>query len=84
MAAGCRAGWSWRSPSRHVKHRFVPGGAEQMIFRSIRTPENARLWDLLDDAQKKWSIEFCYCSVFDECWFVVKQCLRDEPNEFTP
>jgi hypothetical protein len=77
----------------NVKHRFVPGGAEQMIFRTIRTPENGRLWDLLDDAQKKWSIEFCYCSVFDECWYVankwaepapVKQCTRDEPNEFTP
>ena len=77
----------------NVKHRFVPGGAEQMIFRTIRTPENARLWDLLDEAQKKWSIEFCYCSVFDECWYVankwaepepVKQCTRDEPNEFTP
>jgi hypothetical protein len=77
----------------NVKHRFVPGGAEQMIFRTIRTPENARFWDLLDDAQKKWSIEFCYCSVFDECWYVankwaepepVKQCTRDEPNEFTP
>jgi hypothetical protein len=77
----------------NVKHRFVPGGAEQMIFRTIRTPENARLWDLLDDAQKKWSIEFCYCSVFDECWYVaskwaepepVKECTRDEPKEFTP
>jgi hypothetical protein len=77
----------------NVKHRFVPGGAEQMIFRTIRTPENARLWDLLDDATQKWSVEFCYCSVFDECWHVankwaepepVKQCTRDEPNEFTP
>lgn len=76
-----------------VKHRFVPGGASQMVFRVARTPENARYWDLLSDAQKKWSISFCYCSVFDECWDVaskwaepepVKECVRDEPHEFMP
>lgn len=77
----------------NVKHRFVPGGATQMVFTVTRTPENATYWQLLDDAQKKWVINFCYCSVFDECWYVadkwsepepVKECVRDEPNEFTP
>lgn len=77
----------------NVTHRFVPGGETQVVFRAARTPENARYWQLLDDAQKKWSIDFCYCSVFDECWYVanklaepepVKECVRDEPNEFTP
>jgi hypothetical protein len=82
-----------RVNKNNVKHRFVPGGAEQMVFRVARTPENARYWQLLDDAQRKWSINFCYCSVFDECWYVasklaepepVEECVRDEPNEFTP
>jgi hypothetical protein len=81
-----------RINKNNVKHRFVPGGTSQMVFRAEKTPENARLWELLVDAQKKWSIDFCYCSVFDECWFVankwaepepVEQCVRDEPNEFT-
>lgn len=82
-----------RINKNNVKHRFVPGGEIQMVFRAIRTPENARYWQLLDDAQKRWSIDFCYCSVFDECWYVanklaepapVKECARDEPHEFTP
>lgn len=82
-----------RINKNNVKHRFVPGGEPQMVFSVARTPENARYWQLLDEAQKKWSISFCYCSVFDECWFVankwaepepVKECVRDEPNEFTP
>lgn len=76
-----------------VKHRFVPGGETQMVFRTIKTPENARYWELLADAQENWSIDFCYCSVFHECWYVaskwaepepVKECVRDEPREFTP
>jgi hypothetical protein len=82
-----------RINKNNVKHRFVPGGTQQMVFRAERTAENARYWQLLVDAQKKWAIDFCYCSVFDECWFVpnkfaepepVKECVRDEPNEFTP
>jgi hypothetical protein len=82
-----------RINKNNVKHRFVAGGDLQMVFRSERTEENARVWQLLDDAQPKWSVSFCYCSVFNECWFVanklaepapVKECVRDEPNEFTP
>jgi hypothetical protein len=77
----------------NVKHRFVPGGTAQMVFRIAKTPENAHYWQMLDKAQEKWSLDFCYCSVFDECWYVanqwaepapVKECARDEPNEFTP
>jgi hypothetical protein len=76
-----------------VRTRFVPGGREQMIFRIERTPENAAYWHELEAAQKRWQIEFCYCSVFDECWEVlskweeptpVRACVRDEANEFLP
>jgi hypothetical protein len=70
-----------------------PGGEQQLIFRMFRKDENAQYWDLLEKAQEKWEFEFCYCSVFDECWEVlgkweepkpVQACVRDEPHEFMP
>jgi hypothetical protein len=76
-----------------VRHRFIPGGEEQPVFRVLRTPENERYWQLLQAARPKWDVEFCYCSVFDECWQVlgilgepepVKECVRDESREFMP
>jgi hypothetical protein len=48
---------------------------------------------MINEVWKNWNIEYCYCSVFDECWQVqgiwgepepLKQCARDEPREFTP
>lgn len=83
----------WTISKNNVRHRFIPGGEQQLIFRIAKTPENARYWDMLDAVWKKWDIEYCYCSVFEECWQVhgiwaepepVKQCVRDEPREFTP
>jgi len=82
-------GITWNS----VRTRFIPGGQSQFIFRTARTPENAAYWDKLQVAQANWSIEFCYCSVFDDCWFVrgtweepqpIKQCVRNEATEFVP
>ena len=77
-----------------VKMRFLaPGGALQRVFRSVKTPENAQYWEALEAAQPRWSLDYCYCSVFEECWFVrdkwqepepIDECVRDEPNEFTP
>ncbi|MGH7465454.1 MAG: hypothetical protein ACREV5_05920 [Steroidobacter sp.] len=81
-------------PSKNqVKKRFIPGSDEQLAFRMTRTPENAQYWDRLNDAQEKWDVEFCYCSVFQECWQVlgkwaepepVDVCRRDEAREFLP
>jgi hypothetical protein len=79
--------------SSNVKHRFIPGGDSQLIFRIVRTPENARYWDMVNKVWSRWDIEYCYCSVFAECWKVnglfaepepVKECVRDEPHEFMP
>jgi hypothetical protein len=76
-----------------VRTRFIPGGQSQLVFRLARTPENAQFWDLLNKEQPRWDVEFCYCSVFQECWEVrsqwqepqrVKQCRRDESREFLP
>jgi hypothetical protein len=73
--------------------RFIPGGQQQLVFRWAKTPENAQYWDLLKASQEKWDIEYCYCSVFHECWQVlkkrtvpvpVKECRRDEGREFMP
>ena len=76
-----------------VRKRFIPGGEQQLVFRMARTPENARHWDQLNATQGKWNVEFCYCSVFQECWQVlgrgaepepVEECRRDEAREFLP
>lgn len=76
-----------------VRTRFVAPGQQQMVFRIPKRPDNAQLWDRLDAAQSRWSVDFCYCSVFNECWRVpskwaepepVNECRRDEPHEFLP
>jgi hypothetical protein len=76
-----------------VRTRFIAAKDSQFVFRIDKTPQNARYWDLLAASQDRneWQIEYCYCSVFDECWAAigeaytpVKACKRDEPNEFKP
>ena len=46
---------------------------------------------MLDKTGPNWQLEYCYCSVFKECWAVhdadrkpVPKCVRDEPHEFEP
>lgn len=77
----------------NVPKRFIAAGQEQMVFKVPRTPENALWWDQVVKQNSRWNVEFCYCSVFDECWVThareaddqpVKQCTRDEATEFTP
>lgn len=76
-----------------VRTRFVPGGQSQMVFRIPKTPESEKYWDRMQAAQGRWGLEYCYCSVFDECWEVlgkweepkrVAACARVEENEFLP
>jgi hypothetical protein len=80
--------------------RFVASKDRALVFQIDQTPQNAREWDLLDRTvtTKGWTLEFCYCSVFEECWAVknderarendvrkpVKACVRDEAHEFRP
>jgi hypothetical protein len=82
-----------RTLQNRVRTRFVPGGEAQMVFRIARTPENEHYWNLLQAAQRRWQVGFCYCSVFQECWDVpgkweepvpVQACVRDEAKEFVP
>jgi hypothetical protein len=77
----------------NVRTRFVGAREPQLVFRIARTPENARVWDMLRATDGKWDLEYCYCSVFDECWEVksvfgepqpADECTRDEPHEFMP
>jgi hypothetical protein len=77
----------------NVHTRFVPGSGEQLVFRIPRTEENSRYWDILEKSADKWDVEYCYCSVFDDCWEVrgvwgeptrIEACTREEPHEFMP
>jgi hypothetical protein len=81
------------SIKNHVPARFIPGGQSQFVFRIPKTAENSQFWDLLKNDSERWQIEFCYCSVFQECWHVpgkwqdpkpVRQCERHEAREFLP
>jgi hypothetical protein len=76
-----------------VRTRFIPGGQQQMVFRMRKTPQNAALWQRLVHESSRWDVQFCYCSVFDECWQVrskwqeperIRRCRRDEAREFLP
>jgi hypothetical protein len=76
-----------------VPTRFIPRGQAQPVFRIAKTAENSQIWDLLTKEQDRWEIEFCYCSVFQECWQVpgkrrepkrVSRCERDEAREILP
>jgi hypothetical protein len=76
-----------------VRTRFIPGGRTQQVFSVSVDASDAEAWNRLNKATKRWTIESCYCSVFDECWALpselaepqpVKECRRDEPHEFVP
>jgi hypothetical protein len=76
-----------------VKRRFIPGGQQQQVFRISKTAENVVLWDKLVKDSGRWDIQFCYCSIFQDCWWVrgkwsepepAKRCERDESREFFP
>jgi hypothetical protein len=76
-----------------VPKRFIAAGQSRMVFVVPRPTNDAQLWDRLAAQQPRWSVEFCYCSVFDECWAVhgrlnddrrVKQCTPNEATEFMP
>ena len=76
-----------------VPTRFIPGGQQQFVFRIAKTAENSDIWTRLAKDSARWDIEFCYCSVFQECWRVsgewheprsIKECRRDESREFIP
>lgn len=76
-----------------IPTRFIPGGQQQFVFRIPKTAENSEFWEQLAKDSARWDIEFCYCSVFQDCWQVpgvwqeprhVKACRRYEAHEFVP
>ncbi|HEY7897524.1 MAG TPA: hypothetical protein VIC03_03870 [Gemmatimonadaceae bacterium] len=73
--------------------RFIASRDRGLIFQIDKTPANARYWDMFDEAMnvRRLTVEFCYCSVFEECWSVkgaireqVKACVPDPHLEFVP
>jgi hypothetical protein len=88
-AAPATASLHWVRNS--VPSRFIAAKDNQFVFRISKTPANSAYWDRLDQTLPTWHIEYCYCSVFEECWAVtdyrhmpVKACRRDEAHEFNP
>jgi hypothetical protein len=88
-----QAATAFVTTKNQVPRRFIPGGAQQFVFMLRKTPENAEYWEQLRAARARWNLEFCYCSVFEECWNVpgigqnsqrVESCTRDESVEFVP
>jgi hypothetical protein len=82
-----------RAMKNSVRTRFIPGGQQQFVFRIPKTPENERYWEQFKTSFDKWDVDYCYCSVFQDCWRVpdelsepqpVDECVRDEQHEFTP
>jgi hypothetical protein len=81
-----------RPYSNTQRTRFIPARDKQIVYFMDKTPENASYWEKLNGSMGSLSAEICYCSVFEECWkrlddndpVPVKQCVRDEPNEFKP
>jgi hypothetical protein len=80
-------------PLKNTVHtRFIAPHSSGFVFRIDKTAQNARDWDAVAESMGKiWTVEYCYCSVFEECWAVrnedhtpVKACKRDEPREFMP
>jgi hypothetical protein len=79
-------------PYRNTAHaRFIASRGAQFVFRIDRTADNAAWWDRLHATEESWQVDYCYCSVFEECWAVheethtpVKACHRDEAHEFSP
>jgi hypothetical protein len=81
------------SMANRVSSRFIPGAQQQFVFRITRPADNEKYWDLLNASQGNWDVEYCYCSVFKECWEVlknwdeprpIKECRRDDSREFMP
>lgn len=73
--------------------RFVRPGEERYVFLIRRTDANAEYWDRLNAAYERegMTVEFCYCSVFGECWEargadrrVTHRCERETAREFMP
>ncbi len=87
-----RAGDALKPLKNTVHTRFIAPHSSGFVFRIDKTDDNARDWEALASSMgRNWTVEYCYCSVFEECWAVhnethtpVKQCKRDEPHEFMP
>jgi hypothetical protein len=72
-----------------ARTRFVSANSSQMIFQIPRTQANGRWWDMMNKSVDRWHLEYCYCSVFHECWAVkdddrapIKACVRDPAREY--
>jgi len=54
-------------------------GEKRKFIRLAKTPENALLWNRLNDERWKVVVRTCYCSIFDDCW--VFDSSKGQPDE---
>ncbi len=47
---------------------ILPANEDIDIFYLLRRPENAELWELLNQERRKLGVTVCYCSLLDECY----------------
>jgi hypothetical protein len=68
-------------PSNPVGKTFISPGQDVTVVRWPRTPDNEKLWEVVDRARwnqdRRLTTRACYCSVFDECWIA-------ESDKFPP
>ncbi|MGZ3375569.1 MAG: hypothetical protein ACXU8S_03130 [Phenylobacterium sp.] len=88
-----KAGELLRNLHDNQPTRFIAAKDRVTVFRIDKTAKNASYWKQFDDDMdaRGVTVEFCYCSVFEECWAVkgqhreqVKACVRDPKLEFMP
>jgi hypothetical protein len=60
-----------------------PGETTQFI-RLVRGPDNAAIWDRLQDERWKVAVRACYCSIFDDCWVLDTRKADPEPVKACP
>src|SRR5687768_15244294 len=60
-----------------------PGETTQFI-RLERRPDNAAIWDRLQDERWKVAVRACYCSIFDDCWVLDTRVTDPKPVTACP
>lgn len=59
-------------------------GDSVRFFTVPKPPGDGSAWEKLNVQRHDVSFEFCYCSVFDDCWKTDGSTLRPEPVEICP
>ena len=59
-------------------------GEQTQFIRLAKRPENAVIWDRLQEERWKVAIRACYCSIFDDCWILDSRQPDPQPIDTCP